>query len=196
MTTQTGPSTTTIRLAGYDTNGYYKANLERSNDTQTVLLTSLAHDGFDVRTGTPDEDYYHDIDFYVDNIPVSLKAPRLTRPNICLELMREDINNTWRRSWATETKSTVFLWVLPEGRHLWVDAHAMADYVLDSPVPCVNNHKATRARLEAQHRASNVMVKWLPVSAIIDSVPSLCYHSDEPYAEVLSKWLTPYQYMR
>lgn len=134
--------------------------------------------------------------FSINGVTVALKCPTIERANICLELLHDDADGQWQDSWFFTCKADAFLWVLPEGKHLWVKRKYLQhyEYTETVDVPRTNHSQATRNRLARQGAPCNVVTKWVDILDVVANTCALCYNVNEYNAATLDSWLKEYFY--
>ena len=136
--------------------------------------------------------YDSGINLFVNGYTVLVKTPTTERSNICVELLRETANGNWEMSWALTNKCLFFLWLLPEGKHLWVERESLIKYLEHERnlLVLTNHNTSTRNRLREANLPSNVITTWLSIENVIDNCTALRYDVGNYNSEALSEWLT------
>lgn len=124
-------------------------------------------------------------------IAVAMKCPVATRDNICLELLHETTDGNWSQSWFATCEADAYLWVLPEGRHLWVNRLHLLQYERHETkgMPLTNHSASTQLVLAAQGVPANVVTRWVPIADVIDKTSALCYDVEKYNPATLKEWL-------
>ena len=129
--------------------------------------------------------------FSVSGVSVALKCPTTSRMNVCVELLHSTLDGTWLPSWGLTNRSDCYLWMLPEGEHLWVTRASLRAYLLHEweLLPLTNHSPATRQRLWQQGKPADVVTTWVPISTLVDECDTLCYSVDCYNPQELHAWL-------